>query len=86
MTLSFDFITSNGYNMVVLILINDRQQSENKRIDLFEGANAENDYDENVVLASCKLFSSSLHISVVLRFAVDFGALVTCSTGKTVKV
>ncbi|XP_078161476.1 putative plant snare 11 [Carex rostrata] len=34
------------------VALKKQQQSENKRIDLFEGANAENDYDENVVLAS----------------------------------
>ncbi|KAF3332262.1 putative plant SNARE 11 isoform X1 [Carex littledalei] len=34
------------------VALKKQQQSENKRIDLFGGANAENDYDENVVLAS----------------------------------
>jgi SNARE protein len=34
------------------VALKKQQQSENKRIDLFEGASAENGYEENVMLAS----------------------------------
>lgn len=49
---------------MVVHVFNDRQQSENKRVDLFEGAGAENDYEENAMLASCKSISSSQYICV----------------------